>query len=37
MIFYYNPHNKKYARINRNQYIMTEEEGKIWNLVLKKD
>jgi len=37
MILYYNSKHKDYARTNRNQYIMTEAEGKIWNLVLKKD
>ncbi len=36
MIFYYHPYNKNLARKNRNQYTMTEEEGKIWNLVLRK-
>ncbi len=37
MILYYNPKNKKYAKQNRKQCFMTEAEGKIWNLVLKKD
>ena len=37
MVFYYHPKNKKFARINRNQYTMTEEEWKIWNLVLRKN
>jgi len=37
MTIYYHPKNKKFAKINRNQYSMTEAEGKIWNLVLKKD
>jgi len=37
MILYYNGKNKDYARENRNQYIMTEAEGKIWNLALRKD
>jgi len=37
MILYYDGKNKNYARENRNQYIMTEAEGKIWNLALRKD
>ena len=37
MIIPYNPKNKEYARINRNQYKMTKSEWKIWNLFLKKD
>lgn len=37
MILYYNPHNKKFAKINRHQDFMTENEWKIWNLVLKND
>jgi hypothetical protein len=37
MILYYNSKNKEYARTNRNQYVMTEAEGKIRNLVLRKD
>ena len=37
MLFYYNPYNKKYAQQNRNQYKMTEEEGKVRNLILRKD
>ncbi len=37
MILYYKTKNKEYAKINRNQYVMTEAEWKIWNLVLRKD
>jgi len=37
MTLYYHPKNKKFAKINRNQYFMTEAEGKMWNLALKKD
>lgn len=37
MILYYRTKNKFYARKNRNQYMMTEAEWKIWNLVLRKD
>lgn len=37
MIISYNSNNKDYARINRNQYTMTEAEWKICNLVLRKD
>jgi very-short-patch-repair endonuclease len=37
MILYYKSQNKNYARINRNQHVMTKAEGKIWNLVLRKD
>ncbi len=36
MIFYYKPYNKIFARENRNQYVMTKQEGKVWNLVLRK-
>lgn len=36
-MLYYKSQNKEYARRNRNQHTMTEAEGKIWNLVLKKD
>lgn len=36
-MFIYNSINKKYARINRNQYTMTEAEWKIWNLALRKN
>lgn len=36
MILYYKPYNKVFARENRNQYTMTKQEGKIWNLVLRK-
>jgi len=37
MILYYNSKNKDYARINRNQYVMTQAEWKMWNRVLRKD
>ena len=37
MILYYNSKNKDYARINRNQYVMTEAEWKMRNRALKKD
>ncbi|EKD25300.1 MAG: hypothetical protein ACD_80C00088G0010 [uncultured bacterium (gcode 4)] len=37
MILYYKGQNKDFARINRNQYTMTEAEWKIWNIVLRKD
>jgi hypothetical protein len=37
MIIPYNKKNKEYARVNRNQYLMTEAEGKIWNLALRRD
>lgn len=37
MILYYNGKNKEYAKVNRNQYVMVEAEGKMWNLVLRKD
>lgn len=37
MILYYNSKNKGYARINRNQYLMTEAEWKMRNWVLRKD
>lgn len=37
MHFLYNPNNKQYWEINRNQNTMTEAEWKIWNLVLKRD
>lgn len=36
MIFYYKPYNKVFARENRNQYIMTKQEGKVRNLLLRK-
>lgn len=37
MFYKYNPKNREYWRVNRNQDTMTESEWKIWNLVLKKD
>lgn len=35
MVFKYNQNNVKYAKINRNN--QTEEEWKMWNIVLKRD
>ena len=37
MLYRYNPNNKEYWKLNRNQNTMTEAEWKIWNLVLKWD
>lgn len=37
MFYRYNPNNKEYWKLNRNQNTMTEAEWKIWNLVLKWD
>ena len=37
MFYKYNPKNREYWRVNRNQKTMTESEWKIWNLVLKRD
>ena len=37
MFYKYNPKNREYWRVNRNQRTMTEYEWKIWNLVLKRD
>ena len=37
MFYKYNPKNREYWRVNRNQDTMTESEWKIWNLVLKRD
>ncbi|MCX6823131.1 MAG: endonuclease domain-containing protein [candidate division SR1 bacterium] len=37
MIIPYNHKNKEYARTNRHQYFMTEAEGKMRNLGLRKD
>lgn len=37
MFYRYNPTNKEYWKLNRNQNTMTEAEWKIWNLVLKWD
>ena len=35
MILKYNPENKEFAKINRNQCNMTEAEWKIRNIALK--
>ena len=35
MILKYNPENKEFAKINRNQLMMTEAEWKIRNIALK--
>lgn len=37
MFYKYNPNNREYWKINRNQKFMTEAEWRIWNLALKGD